>query len=207
MSAVAGLLFLAFVYFVVGQAAVNRSDAQTAADAAALAAAQDARDQLRQGWLDVIREPERWGRFLRGREFDDFPACQKAVSFAASNGADVLDGACVRLTSGQEGFEVTVQTRASVGRSIVPGTESRRATAVSRAVIEPKCTFVMPEDPALEELEPDPDAPGAGEEPAPEDETILELTCGGDVWVVEPDDPMLPSAPDLFTVRLAGDDE
>ena len=46
ITVVGGLLFLAFAYFAVGQAAVNRNGAQTAADAAALAAAQEARDQL-----------------------------------------------------------------------------------------------------------------------------------------------------------------
>lgn len=43
---VAGLLFLAFAFFAVGKASATRNEAQGAADAAALAAAQDARDTL-----------------------------------------------------------------------------------------------------------------------------------------------------------------
>ncbi|MGV9241848.1 pilus assembly protein TadG-related protein, partial [Streptomyces nigra] len=43
ITVAAGLLFLAFAYLAVGQAAANRNGAQTAADAAALAAALDTR--------------------------------------------------------------------------------------------------------------------------------------------------------------------
>lgn len=66
ITVVAGLLFLAFAYLAVGQAAVNRGGAQTAADAAALAAAQDTRDQLAGVWkLDVL-DPTKWQDIFRG---------------------------------------------------------------------------------------------------------------------------------------------
>lgn len=194
----AGLLFLAFVYFAFGQAAVTRNSAQTAADAAALAAAQDAREQLREGWLDVILDPAQWGGFLEGEEFTKPSACRQAAAFAARNGAS-LDGrgnACLRLAGELKGFSVTVRTT---------GAEARHATASANAVIEPKCGFMAPEETAPEETEPDPDPtePGEAEEPEP----ITGLICDGVSWTIDPDDPELPSAADLFTVRLAGDDE
>ncbi|MFD4318828.1 pilus assembly protein TadG-related protein [Streptomyces sp. NPDC058548] len=207
IAVIAGLLFLAFVYFAVGQAASTRNGAQTAADAAALAAAQDAREQLRTGWLEVITDPVQWDGFLQGKEFDSLPACQQAAVFAARNDALLSDSDCVPLSSGQEGFSVTVRSRESVGRSIVPGTEAQHATASAKAVIEPRCTFTAP-TPEPEESEPDPDPAEPGEEPTPEPEPepITGLTCGDEAWTIDPDDPKLPSAVDLFTVRLAGDD-
>ncbi|MFI1712789.1 pilus assembly protein TadG-related protein [Streptomyces litmocidini] len=203
IAAITGLLFLGFVYFAVGQAAATRNGAQTAADAAALAAAQDARDQLREGWLDVIRDPAQWGSFLQGKEYDVLSACDRAAVFAARNGAEVDDGNCVSLPSGREGFNVTVRTTGTVGRSILPITESQHATASAKALIEPKCSFEEPEEPTPEETEPGPEPSGPAEEPDP----ITGLTCGGVSWTIDLDNPKLPSATDLFTVRLAGDDE
>src|SRR4051794_28092055 len=52
ITVVGGLLFLAFAYLAVGQAAATRNGAQTAADAAALAAAQDLRDKLAGQWVE-----------------------------------------------------------------------------------------------------------------------------------------------------------
>ncbi|MFE7120718.1 pilus assembly protein TadG-related protein, partial [Streptomyces sp. NPDC057654] len=46
ITAVVGILFLALAFFAVGQAGAKKNGAQTAADASALAAAQDYRDQL-----------------------------------------------------------------------------------------------------------------------------------------------------------------
>ncbi|MEU4075759.1 hypothetical protein DEJ45_12970 [Streptomyces venezuelae] len=203
IAAIAGLLFLGFVYFVVGQAGATRSSAQTAADAAALAAAQDARDQLREGWLAVILDPGQWDDFRRGIVYDVPLACRRADDFAGRNGADVLGGSCLRLP-GQEGFSVTVSTRESVG---LPGTEARHAVATAKAVIEPKCTFKPPEEPEPEVTEPDPDPTEPGEEPAPEPEPITGLTCDGEAWTIDPENPELPATEDLFTVRLAGDEE
>ncbi|MFE5897956.1 pilus assembly protein TadG-related protein [Streptomyces sp. NPDC056488] len=212
VAAVAGLLFLAFVYFVVGQAATTRNGAQTAADAAALAAAQDAREQLHEGWLDVILDPAQWERFLDAEDYTESSACQQAAAFAARNGANLAGDECARLAGSREGFSVTVKTTGTVGRSLVPGTESLHATASAKAVIEPKCSFVPPEPPATEspapeEPEPDPGPTEPDEEPEPEPEPITRLTCDEVTWTIDPDDPKLPSATDLFTVRLTGDDE
>ncbi|MGW8761745.1 pilus assembly protein TadG-related protein [Streptomyces sp. NPDC055815] len=207
IAVIAGLLFLAFVYFAVGQAASTRNGAQTAADAAALAAAQDAREQLRTGWLEVITDPAQWDGFLHGKAYDVSPACQRAVAFAAMNGAGIPDGGCTPLLAGREGFSVTVRTTGSVGHSIVPGTEARHATASAKAVIEPKCTFTAEEEPGSEGPESNPDPTDPGEEPDEGDEPIVGLTCDGEAWSIDPHDPTLPSAADLFTVRLTGDNE
>ncbi|MCT4355549.1 pilus assembly protein TadG-related protein [Streptomyces sp. Je 1-79] len=201
----AGLLFLAFAYFAVGQAAATRNGAQTAADAAALAAAQDARDQLRDGWVAVILDPAQWGDFLSGRQYDEYAACQRAASFAAKNHAEVPGEGCNPLSSGELGFRVEVRTLNSVGESVIPGTEIQHATAKATAVIEPLCTFEAPEptqppEPTDEpEPDPEPDPRPTPTEPVP----IQGLTCDGVSWTIDPDRPELPSAADLFTVRLA----
>ncbi|MFE4304542.1 pilus assembly protein TadG-related protein [Streptomyces sp. NPDC056891] len=207
VAVVAGVLFLAFAYFVVGQAGVTRNGAQTAADASALAAAQDGRDQLRDGWLDVLLDPAQWDRYLRGEEYDELSACQRADSFAAKNSAEIPMGGCSRLPEGGEGFRVTVLTTNTVGRSIIPGTESRHATASAEAVIEPRCTFEAPEptqDPTPPEPTEDPTPPEPTQEPTPTEEgPIVGLVCGNDSWEIDPEHPTLPDAVDLFTVRLS----
>lgn len=57
IAMVAGLLFLAFAFFAVGKASVTRNGAQGAADAAALAAAQQARDEIGPAFLGVLLLP------------------------------------------------------------------------------------------------------------------------------------------------------
>ncbi|MEU8544308.1 hypothetical protein AB0C52_30695 [Streptomyces sp. NPDC048717] len=200
----AGLLFLAFVYFAVGQAAAVRNGGQTAADAAALAAAQDARDQLRDGWLRVIGEPDQWGDYLNGEEYDSSRACDKAAWFAAENGSS-LDGPCEAGPSGGgEEFHVWISTNHSVGRSSVPGTEGQHAKATATAVLEPLCSFAPPEQtppPSPTTLPPSPE-PTATPSPEPAPAPITGLRCRGVDWTIDPEHPRLPSAADLFTVRL-----
>ncbi|MFI1815061.1 pilus assembly protein TadG-related protein [Streptomyces sp. NPDC020422] len=206
VTVVAGLLFLAFVYFAVGQAAATRNMGQTAADSAALAAAQDAREQLRDGWLDVILDPDAWGAYLRGEEYDTASACRYAAEFAAKNDAELWDGGCVRL-SGEEGFRVRIRTLGTVGKSLVPGTEDRHASATATAVLEPRCAFEAPEPPPPPP--PTTPAPSGSATPAPtptpspEPEPITGLVCDGVEWTIDPERPRLPDAADLFTVRLA----
>ncbi|MEU9998996.1 pilus assembly protein TadG-related protein [Streptomyces sp. NPDC050848] len=209
ITVMAGLLFLAFAYFAVGQAAMTRNGAQTAADAAALAAAQDARDQLRDGWLGVILDPAQWGDFLAGEEYDVVAACRHAASFAAKNDAKLSGETCVPLPFGERGFRVEVVTLDSVGDSVIPGTENQHASATATAVLEPLCTFDAPEPtPEPEPPEPGPD-PTPDPEPTPtetapvEPDPIFGLTCDGVPWTIDPDRPELPSVADLFTVRLS----
>lgn len=181
---VAGLLFLAFAYLAVGQAAANRNGAQTAADAAALAAAQDTREQLAGEWLENVRDPTVWLRIFGGDADGIVDSCWRAHELAAQNDAQMEAGGCMR--DGLLGYRVAVRTNKSVGDSIVPGTENMRSVAGALAVIEPLCTFPPPgEDAAEDELPP--------------------LTCeDGVVWPLDPEDLTdLPEPHDLFDVHLA----
>jgi hypothetical protein len=186
ITVVGGLLFLAFAYLAVGQAAANRNGAQTAADAAALAAAQETRDQLAEDWLKVVSDPTKWQEILEG-DTAVFEGCWRAYELAAENDADVLGcGPAEPL-----GYEVSVEANEPVGDSIVPGTEDMRSTASATAVIEPRCTFDPPGEDAGD---------GDGDETLP----LPQLTCDDTEWPLDPEDPStLPDPEDLFDVHLA----
>ncbi|MFD8674700.1 pilus assembly protein TadG-related protein [Streptomyces seoulensis] len=176
ITVVAGLLFLALAYLAVGQAAVNRSGAQTAADAAALAAAQEARDQLADTWVDDLLDPTKWGDIFDGTAPVDNP-CWRAGELAAQNDAqlDGCDGGALEYTA-------DVTTNKTVGHSVVPGTDGLKATASATAVIKPLCTF---------------DLVGAGH-------ALPQLDCDGILWDLKPDGGGdLPGPEDLFDVHLA----
>ncbi|UFR07384.1 pilus assembly protein TadG-related protein [Streptomyces sp. Go40/10] len=179
ITVVAGLLFLAFAYLAVGQAAVNRGGAQTAADAAVLAAAQNGRDQLAAAWATDLLDPDKWQDVFEGKVPLDNP-CGRAEQLAAQNDATLQDCNWQLLR-----YTVDVETNKSVGESVVPGTEDVHSSASATAVIEPRCTF--PED------------PGEGDE-------LPELTCDGKPWKLDPDDEAtMPAPEDLFDVHLAAD--
>ncbi|MFF5785270.1 pilus assembly protein TadG-related protein [Streptomyces sp. NPDC012693] len=190
VAVVAGLLFLAFAYFAVGQAAFTRNNAQTAADAAALAAAQNARDQLREGWVKVILDPDQWHGFLAGEAYDSYSACESAADFAARNGAALTSPGCEARSTG---FRVTVLTT---------GGEADPARASAEAVIEPRCTFEE-QEPTSEPSTSPPTPPPSGEPEEEEPGPIIGLTCDGKPWDIDPEDPALPGATALFTVRLS----
>jgi hypothetical protein len=176
---VGGLLFLAFAYFAVGQAAATRSEAQTAADAAALAAALETRDALADQWLQNIKKPDAWQAIFDGKA-PVGSGCWRAHQLAARNDASV-DCSLV----GPLSYRVVAETNEAVGDTIVPGTEGQRATESATAVIEPRCLFDLP-------------AEDTGEDALPK------LTCEGEDWDLKPDDPLgLPKPEDLFDVHLA----
>lgn len=177
---VAGLLFLAFAYFAVGQAAVNRNGAQTAADAAALAAAQETRDQLADQWLLDVLDPTKWQGIFDGNGATD--SCWRAAQLAALNDAGNVQCA----PDGLLGYEVTVQANKSAGESVIPITSTTRAHASATAVIEPLCTFELPGEGA-------------------EDDVLPSLTCEDRDWDLDPEDLTdLPGPEDLFDVHLVG---
>ncbi|WP_435282218.1 pilus assembly protein TadG-related protein [Streptomyces koelreuteriae] len=182
ITVVGGLLFLAFAYFAVGQAAANRNGAQTAADAAVLAAAQDRRDQLADAWVKDLLDPAKWRAIFGGDADGLVPSCWRAHELAAQNDARV-DGCD---PEGLLGFTVVVETNKSVGESIVPGTEEYQADATASAVIEPLCTFELP-----------------GEDG--DDKPLPALTCEDNRrWDLDKDDPgTIPQPEDLFDVHLA----
>ncbi|MGV9425031.1 pilus assembly protein TadG-related protein [Streptomyces sp. NPDC003656] len=178
ITVVAGLLFLALAYLAVGQAAVNRSGAQTAADAAALAAAQNRRDLLAGEWLKNLADPAAWRAIFAG-DVDVASSCWRAEQLASENDAQVqqCDG------SQPLRFLVEVRTNKTVGDSVVPGVSDIRSTESATAVIEPRC------DPPDEETDASP---------------LPVLMCDGKEWKVDPDDDAdRPRPEDLFDVHLA----
>lgn len=184
--AVAALLFLAFAFFAVGQASATRNGAQTAADAAALAWAQDARDQLRTGLLDALDHGGSWEDWLGGEGRLAAPDCAPADDFAARNDAVVKD--CYREAGRDNAYTVEVETRYTVGHSVIPGTESEHGTAQATAVIEPRCRVRT----ADHGRSPHGHAPHA------------EFTCDDRDWSIEPGKGgALPGASDLFSVYLS----
>ncbi|WND40288.1 pilus assembly protein TadG-related protein [Streptomyces sp. BB1-1-1] len=179
ITVVGGLLFLALAYFAVGQAAATRSEAQTAADAAALAAALETRDQLADQWFTSILEPDSWQAIFDGKA-PVSSACWRAHELAARNDASVT---C--HPDGLLAYTVVAETNETVGDSIVPGTEDQKATESATAVIEARCSFELP-------------AEDAGEDDLPS------LSCKGEEWELSPDDLVdLPKPEDLFDVHLA----
>ncbi|MEO3762883.1 pilus assembly protein TadG-related protein [Streptomyces sp. B5E4] len=205
IAGIAGLLFLAVAYFAVGQAAANRNDAQGAADAAALAAAHDAREQLSEGLLDTLLDPGSWDDVIGGEGFEYGPACAAAQDFAARNDADTT--ACDRVYDPDDGFTVTVRNREAVGDTLVPGTESKRSEATATAVLESRCDVQEPDDSGGEDDGRDEDDDGGGGDGRGDedrDKPPLELDCEGGDWSLDPDDiDLLPDPDDLFSVRLA----
>src|SRR6478752_7424514 len=122
---VAGLLFLAFAYFAVGQASMKKNEAQTAADAAALAAAQDARDEW--SWPGVF-DLEQWDDLLNGRGAVS-GACGAADWLAAENDAHLTGPRCYANDWPEVSYTVTVETNKSVGDSVITSTKTTKATA------------------------------------------------------------------------------
>lgn len=185
---VGGLLLLAFVYLAVGQAAANRNGAQTAADAAALAAALDARDKLTDDWVENILDPEQWQDIFEGRGIPP-GACGRAQELAAQNNANA---SCTLKPGLPPGYRVDVKTTEPVGDSIVPGTENIHSTATATAVIEWRCDFDLPGEDA-------------------DDEALPELRCDDADWQLDPENlDDLPGPEDLFDVHLTdgqGNDE
>ncbi|MFD6189715.1 pilus assembly protein TadG-related protein [Streptomyces sp. NPDC060275] len=177
ITVVGGLLLLALAYFAVGQAGATRSKAQTAADAAALAAALETRDQLVEQWVKNILDPDSWQAIFAG-EVPVADTCWRAQELAARNDASVT---C--RPDGLLGYTVVAETNDPVGDSIVPGTETQKATESATAVIEDRCSFEFPSENADE---------------------LPTLTCQGKRWDVDPDDlTQLPQPEDLFDVHLA----
>ncbi|MFC8433192.1 pilus assembly protein TadG-related protein [Streptomyces sp. NPDC057253] len=181
ITVVAGLLFLAFAFLAVGQAGANRNGAQTAADAAALAAALDTRDQLTEEWVQNVRDPNKWLDIFHGLGVP-FDGCARADQLAAQNDATVT---CTPLEGMPPGYQVEATTNKTVGDSIVPGTENKRSRAPATAVIESACEFVLPGEGADADLLPT-------------------LTCDDGKWTLDPEDLTdLPGPEDLFDVHLA----
>jgi uncharacterized membrane protein YgcG len=223
LTAVAALLFLALAFFAVGQAGATRNGGQTAADAAALAAAQDYRDQLGTALLKAVTDGSALEDLLNGRGVGGTGACDEAQWFAAQNGADVTD--CEGPEYLPTSFTVTVKTQKPVGKTVIPGTESRHAEAKAKAVIGPRCTLQPPAEPTPTPRPTPPgdddgdngggdngggdngggDNGGGGDGPGGGDEKpSLSLMCDGRAVTIDPARPELfPDVKDVFSVHLA----
>ncbi|ADI07316.1 secreted protein [Streptomyces bingchenggensis BCW-1] len=209
ITAVAGLLFLALALFAVGQAGATRNGGQTAADAAALGAAEDFRAQLRKGLLDAITDEQTWEDLLAGRGFQPLrDPCDQAQWFAGENDADVTDGGCVPGYL-PISFTVTVKTRKAVGKSVIPGTETKHATARAKAVVQPRCTYEAPAplpDPTDDGKGDDGDGKDEGgkDEGGKDEKPVIDLVCEGKDITIDPEHlDLFPDAKDLFSVHLA----
>ncbi|MFG2565907.1 pilus assembly protein TadG-related protein [Streptomyces sp. NPDC048567] len=208
IAAVAGLLFAALVFFAFGEADIRRNGAQSAADAAVLAAAKESRSLLEPDLKAHLTDPKYFESvfstsFLGGPD----NACWKASDFAVRNKASVVR--CSPLADGRWGYEVRLKSDRAMSTDIVPGTEGRKAEAAAVAVIEPRCAFVAAESPAPDpDPDPDPDSdPDADADPDPASASIGKIRCDGGLdWSLDPEDPtLMPDMADLFTVRLAED--
>ncbi|BAG19350.1 MULTISPECIES: pilus assembly protein TadG-related protein [Streptomyces] len=131
---VAGLLFLALAFFAVGKAAALRNDSQGAADAAALAAAQKARANFGPGFLGSL--PSNTLDAFLGAPFA--PPCAEAQRLAEAN--EAKKELCYP-TPGYLRDKITVEVEGheSVDSPVIPGSQSKKATAKATALIEFRC--------------------------------------------------------------------
>ncbi|MEV7399288.1 pilus assembly protein TadG-related protein [Streptomyces sp. NPDC091267] len=189
---VAGLLFVAFAFFAVGQASATRNGAQGAADAAALAAAQDARDGLGAPFLAALQTPNGLDEFLRDYRYGPAP-CYQAQRLAGDNRSDLVGGypgGC-HWDYGylQDKVTAEVETRYTVGSSVIPGTATKHATADATAVIEFRCTWKVKDAPSTDPGSDD-DEGDKGDEGDKPDLPVLTFDCDGrDGLDIDPTDP------------------
>ncbi|MFI1398373.1 pilus assembly protein TadG-related protein [Streptomyces sp. NPDC020681] len=200
ITMVVGLLFLALAFLAVGQAGATRNGAQSGADAAALAATQESRDQFHGELLAHLLDPDFLRDVFNGNLIGEPIGCAAAGRLAAENETRVVS--CDWLSDGRWGYTVEVESLNAVGDTILPGTENERAHAKATAMVKPLCTFKPSEDTATPaEPSPSPE-PTPSEEPAP----TGKLVCDGGDFELDPEKPeLLPEMSDLFSVRLAED--
>ncbi|MGW5851883.1 pilus assembly protein TadG-related protein [Streptomyces sp. NPDC055254] len=194
---VAGLLFAAFAFFAVGMASTTRSEAQGAADAAALAAAREARDKVLVGADLLALTPDDWEDIVEGGRFDATGACGRAYEFAAMNGA------LAQCTQGTAQYTVHVTTNGTVGNTVIDGTEGMRATAAATAEIVPLCSLKSAPSPSPTPSPTSTAPPGGGGTSPP---VSIDFRCrDGAVVTLDPLKPgsLSKLARKLFSVRLA----
>ncbi|WP_314171857.1 hypothetical protein [Streptomyces winkii] len=179
-AVISALLFLAFAFFAVAQAGTVRNGGQSAADAAALAAAQDDRDELFEDVLGAIGDGKDLKDLLDGIGSLFGDGCGEADHFAARNRSDVLSCDAINK-DGHNGYTVKVRTRFDTGDSVVPGTGNKKAEASATAVLKPRCELTG------------------------DSKKLIEITCDGEDFTIDPDDIDLDLRPsDLFSVVLVG---
>ncbi|MFJ4854686.1 pilus assembly protein TadG-related protein [Streptomyces sp. NPDC088730] len=199
---VAGLLFLAFAFFAVGQASAARNGAQGAADAAALAAAQEARDAMKLPFLQALGEPDGLNDFLSGSQNPGLGR-EEADRLAAENRSDVT-GFYWQQGFWQDRVTARVKTRYTVGTSVIPSTKDRHATASATAVVEFRCSLeTAPEPTSPRQGEGDEEnKDGSKDTPGP-----FEFTCDGRPVIIDlsSSDPLADLSKLIFAVHLIDD--
>ncbi|MFI6346302.1 pilus assembly protein TadG-related protein [Streptomyces sp. NPDC050560] len=214
ITAVVGLLFLALLFFAFGKADALRNTSQSAADAAALAAAQESRDQLKGEFLANILDGDYLHDILNGDIIGTYNGCSAAARYASLN--DGRSVGCDFLHDGRWGFTVQVESGKPVGDTILPGTEGQHASTRATAVVEPRCGFDPAQSPPPSTLPDEPpdddDGGGTGGDGADDGEdddsepSPGKIVCDDKDWSIDPDHlDLLPDMADLFTVRLAKD--
>ena len=139
---VVATLALGFTLFSVGRASNLRTEAQTAADAAALAAVGNLKQQLRALALlqlpDIVTGPG----VIDDTGLETASACAAAADYADRNGARLVG--CRR-----SGLQVRVETETdeSVGASAPDGVEGRRGEAEAVAEVRPVLLVDLPLQP------------------------------------------------------------
>ncbi|MFJ2820075.1 pilus assembly protein TadG-related protein [Streptomyces toxytricini] len=195
---ITGMLFASLAFFVVGRGGIVRSNAQGAADAAALAAAGEARDRVFLG-LDLSGlTPEGWRRVASGDLLTGRGACEEAVVFAARNGATADCQAQIPLIT------VTATTNEAIGQSVVPGTDAMKGRATAKALIKPQCELRSVPTPVPTPA-PTPTTPGQTPSPSPSQGVgNVSFLCDGKPLTLDPAKPgsLTQLARRLFTVRL-----
>lgn len=201
-----GLLFFALVIFAFGQADAARNSNQSAADSAALAAAQKSRDQLKPLFLANVLDPGWLEGILNGSITGRYDGCAQASRFAELNDAGTID--CEWLRDGRWGFSVVVQSNKTMGKSILPGTD-KPAKSRAIAVVEPRCSFqpvpgAGSPSPRPTTTLPAPPGGGSGGNGGHKPPSPGTISCDDRDWQIDPDHlDLLPDMADLFTVRLA----
>lgn len=149
-----------------------------------MAAAQDSRDELMTGLAAAIGHGDNWLDWVNGDLSQGTGATAAAERLAAENDSVVQGGAVPTTVNGYPGYRVAVETRYTVGKSIIPGTDTQHAKAEATAVIQPRCTYAQDADP----------------------KKLVQLDCDGQRVDINPEDfhpDDLPDASVLFSVHLA----
>ncbi|MBZ9597780.1 hypothetical protein K7B06_22205 [Streptomyces erythrochromogenes] len=195
VAVIAGLLFAALAFFVVGRAAITRSDAQGAADAAALAAGREVRDEVLLNLDLAALRPADWEKIVGGELFKGGGACAAADAFAAKNDANVT-----LCDSAPPRFTVSVQTNGTVGDSVIPETSSQHGTATATALVTAECSLGSAPAPSPNVTPPAESGPPATAPPP----STVNFNCRGELIKIDPlkPGPLSALTRKLFSVRL-----
>ncbi|MDT0412826.1 MULTISPECIES: hypothetical protein [Streptomyces] len=140
------VLFAAFAFFAFAQAAVARNSGQSAADASALAAAQQARADLVRVLGQRVADGEDWRDLLENPQITGAPDLSDAAALAGRNGAHLRGPVTVGSVRGLPAFTAKIEMNSSIGRTVIPGVGAEHAKSSATAVIAPRCEAEQAEE-------------------------------------------------------------